>query len=67
MAKLLTLLFEVTAPFDMTTRVELEKTMVVVEGVARKLDPRLNMWSTAEPVVGARIADNLNPPAGSTT
>jgi ubiquinone biosynthesis protein len=70
MAKLLTLLFEVTAPFDMTTRVELvtlQKTMVVVEGVARKLDPRLNMWSTAEPVVGARIADNLNPPAGSTT
>jgi ubiquinone biosynthesis protein len=70
MAKLLTLLFEVTAPFDMTTRVELvtlQKTMVVVEGVARKLDPQLNMWSTAEPVVGARIADNLNPPAGSTT
>jgi ubiquinone biosynthesis protein len=35
MAKLLTLLFEVTAPFDMTTRVELvtlQKTMVVVEG-----------------------------------
>ena len=70
MATLLTLLFEVTAPFDMTTRVELvtlQKTMVVVEGVARKLDPQLNMWSTAEPVVGARIADNLNPPAGSTT
>ena len=69
MAKLLTLLFEVTAPFDMTTRVELvtlQKTMVVVEGVARKLDP-LNMWSTAEPVVGAWIADDLNPPAGSTT
>jgi ubiquinone biosynthesis protein len=33
MAKLLTLLFEVTPPFDMTTRVELvtlQKTMVVV-------------------------------------
>ena len=45
----------------------LQKTMVVVEGLARKLDPQLNMWSTAEPVVGARIADNLNPPAGSTT
>jgi ubiquinone biosynthesis protein len=35
--------------------------MVVVEGVARKLDPQLNMWSTAEPVVGAWIADNLGP------
>jgi ubiquinone biosynthesis protein len=64
MAKLLTLLFEVTALFDMTTRIELvmlQKTMVVVEGVARRLDPRLNMWATAEPVVGAWIAKNLGP------
>jgi ubiquinone biosynthesis protein len=64
MAKLLTLLFEITSLFEMTTRVELvmlQKTMVVVEGVARKLDPQLNMWSTAEPVVGAWIADNLGP------
>jgi len=64
MAKLLTLLFEVTALFDMTTRIELvmlQKTMVVVEGVARKLDPRLNMWATAEPVVGGWIAENLGP------
>src|SRR5271170_1958332 len=64
MAKLLTLLFEITALFDMTTRIELvmlQKTMVVVEGVARKLDPQLNMWSTAEPVVGVWIGDNLGP------
>ncbi|HLH48663.1 MAG TPA: 2-polyprenylphenol 6-hydroxylase [Roseiarcus sp.] len=64
MAKLLALLFEVTALFDMSTRLELvmlQKTMVVVEGVARRLDPRLNMWSTAEPVVGAWIADKLGP------
>jgi ubiquinone biosynthesis protein len=64
MAKLLTLLFDITALFDMTTRVELvllQKTMVVVEGVARKLDPQLNMWSTSEPVVGAWIAENLGP------
>ena len=42
MAKLLTLLFEVTGLFDMRTRPELlllQKTMVVVEGVARSLDP----------------------------
>ncbi len=64
MAKLLTLLFEITALFDMTTRLELvmlQKTMVVVEGVARKLDPQLNMWATAEPVVGGWIAENLGP------
>ena len=64
MARLLTLLFEVTALFEMATRIELvmlQKTMVVVEGVARKLDPQLNMWATAEPVVGGWIAENLGP------
>jgi len=64
MAKLLTLLFEITALFDMATRIELvmlQKTMVVVEGVARKLDPRLDMWATAEPVVGDWIVRNLGP------
>jgi ubiquinone biosynthesis protein len=64
MAKLLTLLFEVTQVFDMETRPELlllQKTMVVVEGVARTLDPAFNMWKTAEPVVGDWIASNLGP------
>ena len=64
MAKLLTLLFEVTGLFDMKTRVELvmlQKTMVVVEGVGRTLDPQLNMWATSEPVVRAWIEDNLGP------
>jgi ubiquinone biosynthesis protein len=64
MAKLLTLLFEVTGLFDMQTRPELlllQKTMVVVEGVARTLDSRLDMWTTAEPVVREWIARNLGP------
>lgn len=64
MAKLLTLLFEITALFDMKTRIELvllQKTMVVVEGVARMLDPKLNVWTTSEPVVGAWIEQNLGP------
>ena len=64
MAKLLTLLFEITALFDMHTRTELvmlQKTMVVVEGVARKLDPHLDMWSTADPVVRSWIEENLGP------
>jgi len=62
MARLLTLLFEVTGLFDMRTRPELlllQKTMVVVEGVARSLDPRLDMWTTAEPVVREWIERNL--------
>jgi ubiquinone biosynthesis protein len=64
MAKLLMLLFEVTGLFDMRTRPELlllQKTMVVVEGVARALNPRLDMWSTAEPVVREWIERNLGP------
>jgi ubiquinone biosynthesis protein len=64
MAKLLTLLFEITGLFDMKTRTELvllQKTMVVVEGVARTLNPRVDMWSTAEPVVRAWIEENLGP------
>ena len=64
MAKLLTLLFEVTALFDMRTRPELlllQKTMVVVEGVARSLDPKLDMWKTADPVVREWIERNLGP------
>ena len=64
MAKLLTLLFEVTGLFDMRTRPELlllQKTMVVVEGVARSLDPKLDMWTTAEPVVREWIERHLGP------
>lgn len=54
MGRLLSQLFQVTELFDMQTRPELlllQKTMVVTEGVARMLDPRLNMWEAAEPVV----------------
>jgi ubiquinone biosynthesis protein len=64
MAKLLTLLFEITAIFEMKTRTELvmlQKTMVVVEGVGRTLDPKLDLWSTAEPVVRSWIEENLGP------
>ncbi|MBB3973041.1 2-polyprenylphenol 6-hydroxylase [Hansschlegelia beijingensis] len=64
MARLLTLLFEVTELFRMQTRPELlmlQKTMVVVEGVARTLDPKLDMWRTADPVVREWIERNLGP------
>ena len=64
MAKLFMLLFEVTGLFDMRTRPELlllQKTMVVVEGVARALDPKLDMWTVAEPVVREWIARHFGP------
>jgi ubiquinone biosynthesis protein len=62
MAKLLMLLFEVTGLFDMRTRPELlllQKTMVVVEGVGRSLDAKLDMWKVAEPVVREWIERHL--------
>jgi ubiquinone biosynthesis protein len=64
MAKLLMLLFEVTSLFDMRTRPELlllQKTMVVVEGVARSLDPKLDMWIVSEPVVREWMERHLGP------
>jgi ubiquinone biosynthesis protein len=64
MAKLLALLLEVTGLFDMRTRPELillQKTMVVVEGVARGFDPKLDIWTTADPVVREWISRNLGP------
>jgi ubiquinone biosynthesis protein len=66
MARLLAHLFEVTERFGMRTRTELillQRTMVVVEGVARSLNPAMNMWETSRPVVTGYIRDNLGPAA----
>ena len=55
MARVLGQLFTITDLFDMQTRPELvllQKSMVLVEGVARTLDPDLDIWTVAEPVVG---------------
>lgn len=64
MARLLTQLFEVTGQFNMAAQPQLlllQKTMVVAEGVARTLNPELNMWVTAEPVVRGWIERKLGP------
>ncbi|RNC96578.1 2-polyprenylphenol 6-hydroxylase [Oceaniradius stylonematis] len=66
MGNLLTLLFDVTDIFDMQTRPELlllQKTMVVVEGNARVLDPHFDMWAAAEPIVSDWVRRNLGPAA----
>jgi ubiquinone biosynthesis protein len=64
MARLLTQLFEVTEQFQMQTQPQLlllQKTMVVTEGVARTLNPNLNIWSAGEPVVRYWIERKLGP------
>ena len=66
MARLLAYLFEVTERFGMETRTELillQRTMVVVEGVARSLDPRMNIWKAAQPIVEDYIKKSIGPRA----
>ncbi|MFD1881701.1 2-polyprenylphenol 6-hydroxylase [Paracoccus pacificus] len=66
MANLLSYLFEVTERFGMQTRTELillQRTMVVVEGVARSLYPQINMWQAAKPVVEEYVQASLGPRA----
>ncbi len=51
---LLAQLFEITEKFNMQTQTPLlllQKTMVVVEGVARKLYPETNIWEVSRPVL----------------
>jgi ubiquinone biosynthesis protein len=64
MSRVLQQLFDVTALFDMHLRPELvllQRTMVTVEGVARTLDPSINMWEAATPVVRTAITDAIGP------
>ncbi|MEM9046353.1 MAG: 2-polyprenylphenol 6-hydroxylase [Pseudomonadota bacterium] len=64
MANLLAYLFETTERFGMETRTELillQRTMVVVEGVARSLDPNANLFDAARPVVESWIRSNIGP------
>ncbi|HWE99477.1 MAG TPA: 2-polyprenylphenol 6-hydroxylase [Caulobacteraceae bacterium] len=64
MSRLLTQLFDITALFDMRLRPELvllQKTMVTVEGVGRRIDPELDIWAAAEPVVRRWITRELSP------
>ncbi len=64
MGRLLTQLFAITALFDMHLRPELvllQKTMVAVEGVARRLYPDLDLWATSRPIVERYIARELSP------
>lgn len=63
-ARLLGQLFEVAGEFEMRARPDLlllQKTMMVAEGVGRALNPRVNMWQLAQPLVEDWIALNLGP------
>ena len=59
-------LFAITRDFDMQTQPHLlllQKTMVMVEGVATMLDPTINMWDVSGPYVKSWLRDELGPEA----
>ncbi|RPF71837.1 2-polyprenylphenol 6-hydroxylase [Aurantiacibacter spongiae] len=59
-------LFAITRDFDMQTQPHLlllQKTMVMVEGIATQLDPTINMWDVSAPFVRSWIRDELGPEA----
>ena len=62
--RLLKQLFDVTEKFNMQTQPQLlmlQKTMVVVEGVARKLNPNTNIWTTSKPVLENWLKETKDP------
>ena len=63
-SKLLSQLFEVTERFNMQTQIQLlllQKTMVVVEGVARNLNPETNIWNVSKPILENWIKETKDP------
>ena len=64
--RLLAQLFRVTETFEMETQPQLlllQKTMVVAEGVGRKLNPTVNMWQLAETLIAEWMRENRGPEA----
>ena len=65
-ARLLAQLFEITEQFEMETQPQLlllQKTMVVIEGVGRRLDPEINIWALGRPLIETWMRDNRGPEA----
>ena len=61
LARLLAQLFEVTEQFQMETQPQLlllQKSMLVCEGVGRLLNPELNMWALARPLIEEWMIQN---------
>jgi ubiquinone biosynthesis protein len=66
MARVLEQLFETTRRFDMQAQpqlVLLQKTMMVVEGVCRVLDPEFDIWESSRPIIEQWMVENLGPEA----
>jgi ubiquinone biosynthesis protein len=70
LARLLAQLFEVTEQFQMETQPQLlllQKSMLVCEGVGRKLAPEVNMWELARPLIEDWAVEHRGPTARTRT
>ena len=62
MGNVLVQLFEITKQFNMSLQPQLlllQKTMIIVEGVARNLDPNINFWEISKPEIEEWLKDEL--------
>ena len=65
-ARLLAQLFQLTESYELEVQPQLtllQKNMMMAEGVSRVLDPSLNIWSLAEPLIADWVAANRGPQA----
>ncbi len=66
LARLLAQLFTITKKFKMQAQPQLfllQKTMLVAEGVGRKLHPDVNLWELAKPMISEWMKNNMGPEA----
>ena len=64
--RLLAQLFQITKQFEMPTQPQLlllQKTLLMAEGMGRRLDPTINMWTLARPLVEDWLRENRGPEA----
>jgi ubiquinone biosynthesis protein len=64
MGRVLVQLFDITKQFNMSLQPQLlllQKTMIIVEGVARKFNPEINFWEISKPEIEKWLKDELGP------
>jgi ubiquinone biosynthesis protein len=65
-ARLLGQLFQISETFDMEVQPQLlllQKNMLMAEGVSRRLNPDLNIWTLAQPLIETWMKENRGPEA----
>lgn len=66
LGRLLQQLFQITETFQMETQPQLlllQKTLLMAEGMGRSLDPTVNMWSLAQPLIEGWMREHRGPEA----